>query len=171
MIVSALRVTGHVDLAVLQGSLDDVVLASRTTLGLGGPARKLVEVENVGELEATLRDAEAAQQRVLVLGGGSNLVVGDVGWDGVVLALDMREVKIHMHDGFAVDVQGDNYGALRLFKRVAPGVRMAFSAGVGVKRSALRSYIAASSATYIARAASAFSSSLNRAIGSPSPSR
>jgi len=34
-------------------------------------------------------------------------------------------------EGFAVDIQGDNFGALRLFKRVAPGVRMTFSAGVG----------------------------------------
>lgn len=34
-------------------------------------------------------------------------------------------------EGFAVDIQGDNYGALRLFKRVAPGVRMVFSSGVG----------------------------------------
>jgi GNAT superfamily N-acetyltransferase len=34
-------------------------------------------------------------------------------------------------EGFAVDIQGDNYGALRLFKRVAPGVRMTFSSGVG----------------------------------------
>lgn len=34
-------------------------------------------------------------------------------------------------DGFAVDIQGDNFGALRLFKRFAPGVRMAFSGGIG----------------------------------------
>jgi GNAT superfamily N-acetyltransferase len=34
-------------------------------------------------------------------------------------------------DSFAVDIQGDNYGALRLLKRVAPGVRLVFSAGVG----------------------------------------
>jgi GNAT superfamily N-acetyltransferase len=34
-------------------------------------------------------------------------------------------------EGFAVDIQGDNFGALKLFKRVAPGVRMTFSAGVG----------------------------------------
>ncbi len=34
-------------------------------------------------------------------------------------------------DAFAVDIQGDNYGALRLLKRVAPGVRLVFSAGVG----------------------------------------
>ena len=34
-------------------------------------------------------------------------------------------------EGFAIDVQGDNFAALRLFRRVAPGVRMKFSAGVG----------------------------------------
>ena len=34
-------------------------------------------------------------------------------------------------DSFAVDIQGDNYGALRLFKRVAPGARLTYSAGVG----------------------------------------
>lgn len=34
-------------------------------------------------------------------------------------------------DRFSVDIQGDNYGALRLLKRVAPGTRLAFSAGVG----------------------------------------
>jgi RimJ/RimL family protein N-acetyltransferase len=32
---------------------------------------------------------------------------------------------------FSVDVQGDNFGALRLLQRVAPGVRLAFSGGVG----------------------------------------
>ena len=34
-------------------------------------------------------------------------------------------------EGFEVDVQGDNHGALRLLQRVAPGVRLAFSGGVG----------------------------------------
>ena len=32
---------------------------------------------------------------------------------------------------FAVDVQGDNYGALRLLRRIAPDLRLAFSGGVG----------------------------------------
>lgn len=33
--------------------------------------------------------------------------------------------------GFTLDIQGDNYGALRLLQRVAPGTRLAFSGGVG----------------------------------------
>lgn len=63
------------------------------------------------------------------------IVVAD-GWQkqGVgtrlVAALADRAVEEGI-DGFAIDVQGDNYGALRLFKRVAPGVRMTFSSGVG----------------------------------------
>jgi RimJ/RimL family protein N-acetyltransferase len=32
---------------------------------------------------------------------------------------------------FAVDVQGDNYGSIKLLRRVAPGIRLAFSGGVG----------------------------------------
>jgi len=34
-------------------------------------------------------------------------------------------------DSFAVDIQGDNYGALRLLKRVAPSVRLVYSSGIG----------------------------------------
>ena len=71
-----------------------VPLAALTTLGIGGPAKRLVDVENVGELQAVLRDAEAAGERVLVLGGGSNLVVGDGGFDGVVIRLAMKSVRI-----------------------------------------------------------------------------
>ena len=37
-------------------------------------------------------------------------------------------------ESFTVDIQGDNFPALKLFKRVAPGARMAFSAGVGEGR-------------------------------------
>jgi UDP-N-acetylmuramate dehydrogenase len=80
----------------------DVPLAPRTTLGIGGPAKRLVTVENVGELAEALEAADAAGERVLVLGGGSNLVVGDAGWDGVVVCLGMREVTVRRHEDMAV---------------------------------------------------------------------
>jgi ribosomal protein S18 acetylase RimI-like enzyme len=48
----------------------------------------------------------------------------------LVAALAERAVAEGI-EGFAVDIQGDNHGALRLFKRIAPGSRLAFSAGVG----------------------------------------
>jgi UDP-N-acetylmuramate dehydrogenase len=77
---------------------DHVQLAALTTLGIGGPARRLVEVATVGELEEAL----AIDQRVLVLGGGSNLVIGDRGFSGTVIRLAMPDVHVREHDGFAM---------------------------------------------------------------------
>ncbi len=60
-------------------------LADLTTLRLGGPARRVVEATTTDELVETVRAADAAGERVLIVGGGSNLVAGDEGWDGVVV--------------------------------------------------------------------------------------
>ena len=48
----------------------------------------------------------------------------------MVAALAHRAIEEGI-DSFSVDIQGDNYGALKLFKRFAPGSRLAYSAGVG----------------------------------------
>jgi UDP-N-acetylmuramate dehydrogenase len=72
----------------------DVPLAPRTTLGIGGAARRLCTVMDVGELREVLGQAARDGEQVLVLGGGSNLVVGDAGWDGVVITLGRRDVTI-----------------------------------------------------------------------------
>ena len=48
----------------------------------------------------------------------------------MVAALAQRAIEKGI-DSFAVDIQGDNYGALKLFKRVAPGARLSYSGGVG----------------------------------------
>jgi UDP-N-acetylmuramate dehydrogenase len=72
----------------------DVPLAPRTTLGLGGPARRLCAVMDLGDLREALDLAARAGERALVLGGGSNLVVGDAGWPGVVITLGRRDVVI-----------------------------------------------------------------------------
>ena len=69
-------------------------LSERTTLGLGGPARELVIAETIDEL----RDVVRASERVLVLGSGSNVVIGDAGWDGVVVQLGWRDVAIDDDD-------------------------------------------------------------------------
>jgi len=76
----------------------DVLLAPLTTLGIGGPAKQLVRVANVGELEQALAMAD----QILVLGGGSNVVVGDAGFPGVVVQLAMPEVRVRMHDDYAI---------------------------------------------------------------------
>jgi UDP-N-acetylmuramate dehydrogenase len=80
----------------------DAPLAPLTTLGLGGPARRLVRVTGIDELREALALAEAAGDPVLVLGGGSNLVIGDAGWPGLVIQLAIDGVRVRMHEGFAV---------------------------------------------------------------------
>jgi UDP-N-acetylmuramate dehydrogenase len=69
--------------------LANASLADRTTLGLGGPARELVIAESIEELRQI-----AVGRDVLVLGGGSNLVVADAGIDGIVVQLGWRDVAI-----------------------------------------------------------------------------
>jgi len=62
--------------------VENVPLASMTTLRLGGPARRLITPDREEEVIARVRDIDAAQGRLLVLGGGSNLVISDAGFDG-----------------------------------------------------------------------------------------
>jgi UDP-N-acetylmuramate dehydrogenase len=60
-------------------------LAGLTTLRLGGPARRLVAAHTGDEVVAAVREADEAGEPVLVLGGGSNVVVADAGFPGTVV--------------------------------------------------------------------------------------
>ena len=62
-----------------------VPLALHTRFGIGGPAAIFVETADVAGFVAALRVARAAGCRVAAIGGGSNLIVADEGFDGVVL--------------------------------------------------------------------------------------
>jgi UDP-N-acetylmuramate dehydrogenase len=68
-----------------------VPLAPLTTLRLGGPARRLVEAESADEVVTAVRDAD---EPVLVMGGGSNLVIADTGWPGVVVRIASRGRRV-----------------------------------------------------------------------------
>ncbi|WP_326567915.1 UDP-N-acetylmuramate dehydrogenase [Amycolatopsis rhabdoformis] len=60
-------------------------LAEYTTLRLGGPARRFVQATSSDDLVAAVREADDAGERVLLLGGGSNLVVADEGFAGTLI--------------------------------------------------------------------------------------
>ena len=68
-------------------------LASRTTFGVGGPARWLVEATSEAEVSAALAWARAESIPVLVLGGGSNLLVADRGIEALVLRVRLGGVS------------------------------------------------------------------------------
>lgn len=71
-------------------------LAGRTTLRIGGPARFFAEVSDADALARVLRFASTAGLPVLVLGKGSNLLVPDAGFPGVVVILAgaFRETRV-----------------------------------------------------------------------------
>jgi UDP-N-acetylmuramate dehydrogenase len=77
----------------------DVPLAPLTTLRLGGPARRLVTAYDEQSVVDVVRAADAADEPLLVLGGGSNVVLPDEGVDGTVL-----RVAVH---GLAAQRSGD----------------------------------------------------------------
>src|SRR5664279_510137 len=64
---------------------EHVALAPFTTLGVGGPARYFVEATTEAEVIEAVEFARSRQLPLFVLGGGSNLLVADVGFAGLVL--------------------------------------------------------------------------------------
>ncbi|MCC2336708.1 UDP-N-acetylmuramate dehydrogenase [Cellulomonas wangsupingiae] len=60
-------------------------LADLTTLRVGGPVARYVEATSEAELVEAVRAADAADEPVLVLGGGSNVLAADAGFPGVVV--------------------------------------------------------------------------------------
>ncbi|MEU5364850.1 UDP-N-acetylmuramate dehydrogenase [Streptomyces sp. NPDC005925] len=67
--------------------LHDAPLAPLTTFRLGGPATRLVTATTDAEVIAAVRDADATGTPLLVIGGGSNLVIGDKGFEGTALVI------------------------------------------------------------------------------------
>jgi UDP-N-acetylmuramate dehydrogenase len=72
-------------LAGVTSTTEQVRLADYTTLRLGGPASQFLEAATREDLIEAVRTADAEPEPVLVLGGGSNLVVADEGFPGVVV--------------------------------------------------------------------------------------
>jgi UDP-N-acetylmuramate dehydrogenase len=73
-------------------------LAAHTTLRVGGPAAEYVVATTADEVVTSVREADEAGMPVLVLGGGSNLLVADEGFDGRVVEVATRGVAADADD-------------------------------------------------------------------------
>lgn len=87
-------------------------LADLTTLRVGGPARRLVEVDTEADFIAAVRAADDAGEPLLVLGGGSNVLVAEEGFDGVVV-----------RDGRQVIAKADASACAGVSLQISAGVR------------------------------------------------
>ena len=73
-------------------------LANHTTFRLGGPARRFVEATTEQQLIDTVADCDSRGEPVLVLGGGSNVLIADEGFDGTVVKVATRGVRAEVGD-------------------------------------------------------------------------
>jgi UDP-N-acetylmuramate dehydrogenase len=70
-----------------------VPLAPLTTFKVGGPARYFVEARTEEDVRAAVEEARTHDWPLFVLGGGSNLVVADAGWPGLVLHVALTGIR------------------------------------------------------------------------------
>lgn len=75
--------------------LENVPLKDHTTFHIGGPARYFSVVSTIDEIREVVAFAKEKNLPLLILGGGSNMLVSDKGFDGVVIHPKLR--------GFAID--------------------------------------------------------------------
>jgi UDP-N-acetylmuramate dehydrogenase len=98
-----------------------VRLADFTTVRLGGPARAFARAETEDELIDAVRSADAAGQPALILGGGSNLVVADEGFDGTVIQVATRGVSRGTGPGELTAAAGEEWDGV-VARTVAEGL-------------------------------------------------
>ncbi|WP_270887406.1 UDP-N-acetylmuramate dehydrogenase [Pedococcus sp. 5OH_020] len=76
----------------------EVPLAGLTTMRVGGPAARLVTAETIDEVVDAVREVDDADEPLLVLSGGSNVVVADQGFPGTVVRVATSGVQVESED-------------------------------------------------------------------------
>ena len=78
---------------------ENVPLAPLTTLKVGGAARYFIEATSTAEVSQAVEFSKSANLPLFILGGGSNLVISDAGWPGLVLKIGITGINHrHGHD-------------------------------------------------------------------------
>ena len=81
---------------------ENVPLAPLTTLNVGGPARYFAEARTAADVRNAVDQARSHQWTLFVLGGGSNLVISDSGWPGLVLKIAIGGMDFRLENGEGV---------------------------------------------------------------------
>lgn len=97
----------------------DAPLAQLTTLRLGGPATRLLTATTDDEVIAEVREADDSGTPLLVVGGGSNLVIGDQGFAGTALRIATSGFRL---DGSALELAAGENWSEAVARTVAAGL-------------------------------------------------
>ncbi len=81
---------------------ENVPLAPLTTLKVGGPARYFAEAKTIAEAGEAVDFSRLQNLPLFVIGGGSNLVISDAGWPGLVLRVAVSGIDEHTENGKSV---------------------------------------------------------------------
>lgn len=96
--------------------MTQTLLSALTTARVGGPAANYLEARTEAEIIDAVREADAGGEPLLIIGGGSNLLVADEGFPGTVLKIGSQGFAVNAEDscgGVAVVVEaGHNWDAL-----------------------------------------------------------
>lgn len=95
-----------------------IPLAPYTTLQIGGPARFICEAQSEAEVVEAVRFAQDRKLPLFVLGGGSNLLVSDAGFDGVVMRVGIPVSRRELRGGTSVLLEagaGENWNDFVLY--------------------------------------------------------
>ncbi len=85
---------------------NNVPLAPLTTFYIGGSARYFVRVQKVEDLQEALTFAHNKQLNIFVLGGGSNVLIRDSGFDGLVIKIELEGIAFEKQDTHTLVVAG-----------------------------------------------------------------
>ncbi len=80
---------------------ENVLLGPLTTIGIGGPARYFARAATVDEVRDGVDWASSRSEPLFILGGGSNLLISDEGFRGLVLQVGLRGVVVESEDEYA----------------------------------------------------------------------
>jgi UDP-N-acetylmuramate dehydrogenase len=81
---------------------ENVSLAPLTTMKVGGPAQYFVESKTIADVQDAVAFARSRDLPLFVLGGGSNLLISDSGWPGLVLKIGMVRIDERNENGKAI---------------------------------------------------------------------
>ena len=113
-----------------EGLRCDEPMSRHTTIGVGGAARFMVAPRNMGQAARLVRYAHRAQLEYVVVGKGSNLIVRDGGYDGMIIKLGTYFSKVRLNRRTVFAEGGASFA--RLARNITRQGRTGMEFGVGI---------------------------------------
>ena len=106
--------TGQLPIIFMQ-ILENVILAPYTTFKIGGPARWFCDVQSIEDAEEALAFARKTGLEIFILGGGSNLLISDRGFNGLVMRVLLKGKSLQREDSESAYIKiaaGENWDSV-----------------------------------------------------------